>query len=307
MGMSGGLITFWKVGGVKVLSSFKGEGYLGIKVVWKGDLFYLVNIYSSCDFVKKKRMWEILLDLKEKLNNGEWIMGGDFNVIKDRMERKGRSTIVHYKDLDSFSEFIQKSASVDIPCKGKMFSWYSGDEKSMSRIDRFLVFDNVVSRWGVVGQLIEDRDISDHSPVWIVSDVTNWGPKPFKFNNEWFSLESFMPFGENEWKKIKLEGKGDFVLKEKLRLFKDKLRRWNKEVFGRIDLEVEEGVRDLNLADAHLEMEDGILFSDTLERRKEASSHIWRNMRLKENMLLQKSRLKWIKEGDDNSSFFTRC
>lgn len=33
-GFSGGLITLWK-GIVEVVQSFKGEGFLGIKVVWK--------------------------------------------------------------------------------------------------------------------------------------------------------------------------------------------------------------------------------------------------------------------------------
>lgn len=77
-------------------------------------------------------------------------MGGDFNTIKDRRERKGRSMVVNYNELDSFTDFIQKSALVDISCKGKKFYWYSGDGKSISRIDRFLVSDIVVTRWGVV-------------------------------------------------------------------------------------------------------------------------------------------------------------
>lgn len=113
-----------------------------------------------------------------------------------------------------------------------------------------------------------------------------------------------MPLVEEEWKNMKIEGREDFFLKEKLRLFKEKLRRWNMKVFGRIDLELEEGVRDLNLADVFLEREDGDLFSETLDRRKEASNRIWRNMRIKENMLLKKYRVKWMKERDANSNFF---
>lgn len=46
---------------------------------------------------------------------------------------------------------------------------------------------------------------------------------------------------EKEWNNLKVEGRGDFILKEKLKFLKEKLRRWNKEVFDKIDLEVEEG------------------------------------------------------------------
>lgn len=94
----------------------------------------------------------------------------------------------------------------------------------MSRIDRFLLLNNVVNRWGMIGQLIGSRDISNHSPIWIAADNSNLGPKPFKFNNEWFPFDSFLPFVDKEWKSLKVEGRGDFVLKEKFRLLKDKLR-----------------------------------------------------------------------------------
>lgn len=58
-----------------VISSFKGDGFLGIKVIWKEDVYYIVNIYSSCDFIKKHRLWDVLLELKKTFCDGEWIMG----------------------------------------------------------------------------------------------------------------------------------------------------------------------------------------------------------------------------------------
>lgn len=264
----------------------------------------MVNIYSSRDLSKKKMLWHDLLALKETFNDGDWIMGGDFNAVKEIMERKGRSTLVNYNGMDLFAEFIHKSALVDIPRKGKKYSWYSGDGKSTSRIDQFLFSDDVIHRWGIIGQFIGDRDNSDHCPVWLAKYNINWGPKPFKFNNELFSFDSFIPFVEKEWRNLKVEGRGDFILKEKLRLLKEKLRWWNKEVFGKVDLEVEEGVRDLNAADYSLERDRDISCDAIVAKRKEASNRFWRNLRIKENMLVQKSRVRWMKEGDSNSKFF---
>lgn len=81
-------------------------------------------------------------------------------------------------------------------------------------------------------------------------------------------------------KNLKVEERGYFVFKYKLRLLKEKLRWWNKEEFGKIDLEVEKGVRDLNLADERLRFDPNYMHIENLDKRKEATSRFLRNLRI---------------------------
>lgn len=46
-----------------------------------------------------------------------------------------------------------------------------------------------------------------------------------------------------------MHGRGDLVLKEKMRLLKQRIRWWNTNVFGIVDMELEEGVKELNALD----------------------------------------------------------
>lgn len=80
---------------------------------------------------------------------------------------------------------------------------------------------------------------------------------------------------------MRVHGRGDFVLKEKLRLLKDKLKVWNREIFGKFDLEVEEGVRDFNMANRRLEVDSKKILLENLHKRREVSSRIWRNLKIK--------------------------
>lgn len=69
-GMLGGIITLWKKGTVGVDSSFKGDGYLGIKILWKDISYYIVNIYSSCELSKKIILWSRCLMMVNGLLEG---------------------------------------------------------------------------------------------------------------------------------------------------------------------------------------------------------------------------------------------
>ncbi|CAK8537453.1 unnamed protein product [Lathyrus sativus] len=93
-------------------------------------------------------------------------------------------------------------------------------------------------------------------------------------------------------------------LVQKLRYLRQKIRWWNKNVFGWVDLNIAAGVRVLNDIEVNWPEHDDALQGDQILLRKKAISYIWSNLGVKESMIWQKSRSRWIKEGDANSRFF---
>lgn len=43
---------------------------------------------------------------------------------------------------------------------------------------------------------------------------------------------------------------------------------------------------------------------EVVAKKSVSTSRMWKNLMIKENMILQKSRLKWGRKGDSNSRFF---
>lgn len=134
--------------------------------------------------------------------------------------------------MEEFRDFIKRMGVVDIPCVGGKYLWFKDNGKAMGRIDRFLVSNNLIEAWGVFDQRISARDLPDHAPIRLYCGVIDWGPKPFRFNNAWLKHGYFKEFICNEWDNLNIEGRGGFILFEKLKQLKTRIRIWNREVFG---------------------------------------------------------------------------
>lgn len=64
------------------------------------------------------------------------------------------------------------------------------------------------------------------------------------------------------------------MLKEKFKLLESKLRIWNHEVFGKVDLGMKEAVLELNGLDQIKANDNGRVFNETVARRVSVSSKV---------------------------------
>ncbi|XP_028061248.1 uncharacterized protein LOC114264754 [Camellia sinensis] len=173
-----------------------------------GTLFFsfecvIINLYAPNEVALRGKLWECLLKLKEEFSN-PWCLGGDFNEIRNIGERKGCSR--REKGMKELNDFIHKSEVNDLPLLGRRYTWCNAREgEKWSRIDRVLAKPKWLESfnmklWGF------PRAMFDHSPLLLMEDERDWGPRPFRFLNAWLLHLNFLPFMEQWWLEHHVEG-----------------------------------------------------------------------------------------------------
>lgn len=107
---------------------------------------------------------------------------------------------------------------------------------------------------------------------------------------------------EESWRSIQVSGWEAFVIKEKLKDLKGKLKAWNKDIFGDLNTKRKAIVKELNNLDK--KAEDSPLIFEDVSKKKELNSGYWRISNLNESLLFQKARISWTKEGETNTKLF---
>lgn len=83
------------------------------------------------------------------------------------------------------------------------------------------------------------RSVSDHCALMLMTRCEDWGPKPFRFINEWLHDPGFKEKVHESWSEGGIQGWASFVVKEKLKRLRETLKVWNREQFGNMDQKVE--------------------------------------------------------------------
>ena len=164
-----------------------------------------------------------------------WCLGGDFNIIRFPEERNREGRISG--PMRRFSQIIDDLELKDLPLQGGCFTWKGGmNNQRMARLDKFLVIDDWDVFFGGSYQRLLPGTTFDHSPLLLVGGgVSARGPMPFRFENMWLKADGFKNLIINWWQSTKVIGSGSYVLVEKVKALKSKLRHWNKEEFGRVE------------------------------------------------------------------------
>eukprot|EP00253_Pinus_taeda_P015539 PITA_15539 len=167
-----------------------------------------------------------------------WIIGGDFNLIRDLGEKRGG---IQRQDpsMDDFNDLITNLRLVDTPTTNGVFTWNNrrgGRNQIASKLDRFLLSEQVLNKDVFIEARILPGLRSDHWPICLEIDIKKSNiKKPFRFESFWLRNPDFLNKLEEWWNQTQVRGQCKMhTFQLRLKELNQKIRKWNKEDFGNI-------------------------------------------------------------------------
>eukprot|EP00253_Pinus_taeda_P004070 PITA_04070 len=308
IGSAGGIAILWNPNDI-ILDSWTSMSRIltGLgRIVGTKEQVVISGVYGPSSPGKKENFLNSMKIIRRLYPEAAWIIGGDFNLIRSLEEKKGGiRKMDHF--MDKFNELIEDLRLLDIQTINGICTWNNrrgGKNQIASRLDRFLVSEGIMNKDIFVEAKVMPSLGSDHWPIRLEVDIkVNRGKRPFRFEAFWLRDPEFIKRVEEWWRQSTIQGKGKMhTFQLKLKELKGRIKKWNKEEFGNIMEDKQKLEKEMESLQQKMIMEgrtkeciskEGAILGKLEERRKQEEI-LWR----------QKSRIKWLREGERNTKFF---
>ena len=92
--------------------------------------------------------------------------------------------------------------------------------------------------------------MSDHFPILLDGGGLRKGSSSFRFENMWLKVKGFNDLLKSWWEGDNFSGSSSFILVEKLKVLKSKLKEWNRDIFGRVEYKKDLALEQVEFWDA---------------------------------------------------------
>jgi len=254
-------------------------------------LFAICAIYDSTDH--KRSLWNSLSTLHTQ-HDFPWCFFGDFNSIVGL-------------PMEEFQSWSDSNNLLHLPTRGVDFTWANargGPRYTKRRLDRAICNHSLIDLCSSISVSSLTKLHSDHFPLLLDIKMNNFSfASQFKFMRMWTLHPACKDIVQEAWNTTVI-GYPMFVLNKKLKILKQKLRIWNKEVFGNVHEYVTDAEKNLQNIQEQIQVNGHS--NNLLEAEKQAQKSLEDALNRQESFWQEKAKLNWHFEGDRNTKYFHR-
>ncbi|KAL2247987.1 UNVERIFIED_CONTAM: hypothetical protein Sindi_2651000 [Sesamum indicum] len=294
------------------------DNFIDVNVVQCGMQYihYLVNIraihesvavtvaYGATEVIDRRELWNALESLAIQCTDIPWLIGGDFNAVRDLSEVCGTSGDIRIA-IEDFNAAIQNTRLLPLPMQGEWYTWHNHSATPWNlckRLDRMLINDRWMARFPNTFYSVLTPHTSDHSPMVLNGDQQQQYGGMFRFDNYLTRSSEFIPSVQNIWQH-NIIGTPMYAVTCKLKALKLIFREQRR---NKGDLS-----HNVQMAKGFLEAAQLLVSSRRRDELYIQLEHCCRLVlakatKLKQIMLNQRAKMQWMKGGDQCSRVFFR-
>lgn len=268
----------------------------------QGDHIFLATfVYGSNSYIERHTLWQSIQSFKSIT---PWVVLGDFNAIRTPHEKAGgpKHWFPHMDDLNNCLHIAELD---DLRYSGCYYTWSNkqvSPNHVSTKIDRIIVNESWIKSHTCSSARFPTPGISDHSPGLVfLTPPPKKTIKPFRFFDFLAEHPLFLPIVQKVWRMV-IIGNPMFCLNQKLNLLQKEFKDLNTKEFSAIS----DRVRGIKQQLDTLQFDLGTNPNNpvTQVKEKEVSKQYFTLVRAEESLARQKSRIQWLKLGDQCTSFF---
>ncbi|XP_031502657.2 uncharacterized protein LOC116265845 [Nymphaea colorata] len=274
-----------------------------MKHLSSGIIFSVLGVYLNPDFcIRRFQYDELNVELSSLCKPNVCL--GDFNSVRDISQKTGRPPALWPCIL--FNNFIASNQFVEIHDPDTKFSWSNkreGPANVQSLIDHCFVFHDWwdCREWNFSLRILPHTSY-DHNPIVMAAErnhIFTCGKSVFRYFNYWEQFPQCTKLIADCWPHH-VAGCPMVRFVSKLQLVRDKLREWSKQDPNDLVRIIKRLRVQVGVAQNLMDRGDLSAFSHEIKLRLTLIKLI----KMDEERLRQKARVRWMREGDSNSKFF---
>ncbi|RVW16447.1 Transposon TX1 uncharacterized 149 kDa protein [Vitis vinifera] len=248
-GSAGGILVCWDKRSLELLEMEVGNYSIScrLKNVENEVVWIFTGVYGPCNRKEREMLWEELGAIRG-IWDEPWCIGGDFNVTLSQRDRSRQGSL--NGAMRRFAQVVDDLALIDLPLQGGVYSLSGGrNNQTWARLDRFLVSQGWLDIFRGAVQCRLPRPTSDHFPILLKGGGMSRGPSPFRFENMWLKVDGFKELLREWWQGGERVGRASFRMAAKMKVMKEKIKVWNMDVFGRVEVNKSLALRQIEFWD----------------------------------------------------------